>query len=271
MNAIKRESCNESINLRENMKSQYYERNIYKILKSYHIIGKEYKRPESFPKKICFNYKVPIYFDIINNKKEELNKNMKQISYKIKNEDNIIREKEEKIFSWNKEKGNLPILKKSRNNEIKTSNNKLNGIFERLYGIKKNNKKYCPCHSFGLEIRYEERLNHLNKNYFNIEDYLKKNIKARSLLYKMHMENNKKVKHNIYNKVVKKYIKTKHNFAFTQDKCLICLVKFLETDNIRYMPCLHLFHSNCIYQWLRRKKNCPLCKYDISFIYYDDE
>lgn len=262
MNTFKKESFNESINLTENMKSQYYERNIYKILKSYHINRKEYRRPESFPKNICFNYKVPNYFDIINNKKEELNKNIKQKSYKIKNEENI--------FSGNKEKGNLPKL---RNSEIKTSNNKSKEIFERLYGIKKNKKKDCPCHSFALEIRYQERLNHLKNNYFNIEDYLKKNnIKANiSLIYRIHMENNKKIKHNIYNKVVKQYLKKKHNFAFTQDKCLICLVKFVETDNIRYMPCLHLFHSDCIYQWLRRKKNCPLCKYDISFIYYDDE
>ena len=130
MNTFKKESFNESINLTENMKSQYYERNIYKILKSYHINRKEYRTPESFPKNICFNYKVPNYFDIINNKKEELNKNIKQKSYKIKNEENI--------FSGNKEKGNLPKL---RNSEIKTSNNKSKEIFERLYRIKKIKKK----------------------------------------------------------------------------------------------------------------------------------
>ena len=29
-------------------------------------------------------------------------------------------------------------------------------------------------------------------------------------------------------------------------------------------PCAHLFHSVCLRQWLKNKKECPKCKYDLS-------
>ena len=46
--------------------------------------------------------------------------------------------------------------------------------------------------------------------------------------------------------------------------CLICLEKFLIKDKICYLPCNHLFHSICIKNWIKIKKECPLCKRSIS-------
>ena len=46
--------------------------------------------------------------------------------------------------------------------------------------------------------------------------------------------------------------------------CLICLEKFLIKDKICYLPCNHLFHSICIKNWIKIKKECPLCKRAIS-------
>ena len=45
--------------------------------------------------------------------------------------------------------------------------------------------------------------------------------------------------------------------------CLICLEKFLIKDKICYLPCNHLFHSICIKNWIKIKKECPLCKISI--------
>ena len=45
--------------------------------------------------------------------------------------------------------------------------------------------------------------------------------------------------------------------------CLICLEKFLIKDKICYLPCNHLFHSICIKNWIKIKKECPLCKRSI--------
>lgn len=46
--------------------------------------------------------------------------------------------------------------------------------------------------------------------------------------------------------------------------CAICL----ETIDIsgKYaqpLPCLHIFHCNCMNQWLQQNRSCPLCRYPI--------
>merc|ERR1712217_261715 len=46
--------------------------------------------------------------------------------------------------------------------------------------------------------------------------------------------------------------------------CTICLDDFHDGDVARRLPCRHDFHSECIKKWLRRSKQCPLCKYSIN-------
>ncbi len=43
--------------------------------------------------------------------------------------------------------------------------------------------------------------------------------------------------------------------------CSICLEDFIEGEELRLLPkCLHMFHHECIVQWLTLQKNvCPLC------------
>ncbi|DAZ93295.1 TPA: hypothetical protein N0F65_012461 [Lagenidium giganteum] len=45
-----------------------------------------------------------------------------------------------------------------------------------------------------------------------------------------------------------------------EDACPICLVGFEEGDQLRKMPCKHLFHVPCIDEWLTKSKLCPMCK-----------
>ncbi|CAI9779660.1 unnamed protein product [Fraxinus pennsylvanica] len=43
--------------------------------------------------------------------------------------------------------------------------------------------------------------------------------------------------------------------------CAICLESFIEGDDCKILPsCQHLFHANCVDQWLGRKLNCPTCR-----------
>ncbi|KAK3750344.1 hypothetical protein QZH41_010278 [Actinostola sp. cb2023] len=34
--------------------------------------------------------------------------------------------------------------------------------------------------------------------------------------------------------------------------CPICLAEFEENENVKQMPCEHIFHSGCIYPWLEK-------------------
>ena len=47
--------------------------------------------------------------------------------------------------------------------------------------------------------------------------------------------------------------------------CPICLGKFKLGEKESSLPCLHFFHSNCIENWLKRNKSCPVCKLKISW------
>ena len=50
-----------------------------------------------------------------------------------------------------------------------------------------------------------------------------------------------------------------------EEQCSICLMEFKNTETIRTLPCIHNFHKDCIDQWLKRQKYCPLCKGEIVF------
>jgi len=46
--------------------------------------------------------------------------------------------------------------------------------------------------------------------------------------------------------------------------CCICMDAFKSTDEVRTLPCMHIFHTNCIDKWLLRNRTCPICKFDIT-------
>jgi len=47
-------------------------------------------------------------------------------------------------------------------------------------------------------------------------------------------------------------------------QCIICMEEFIEKEKVKLLPCGHLFHINCIKQWLMKEKNCPFCKSEIG-------
>ena len=46
--------------------------------------------------------------------------------------------------------------------------------------------------------------------------------------------------------------------------CTICLDEFKPNEKVTALPCLHYFHKNCIKKWLERKKDCPVCKFELT-------
>lgn len=89
-------------------------------------------------------------------------------------------------------------------------------------------------------LRMEEQLNGLN-NPTNI-GATQEHINCRTLSYK--------------------YVKAKISI---EEKCTICLCEYDQYDNVRRLPCMHLFHIECVDKWLTQSKRCPICRIDIDY------
>ena len=85
---------------------------------------------------------------------------------------------------------------------------------------------------------FKELLNNMNNNFYTFQ------IKENSNGFFEELEIDEKLIHNI---------------EIEKNKCIICLNNYKIHDKISYLPCLHLFHSACIKEWLKRSNKCPLC------------
>ena len=48
-------------------------------------------------------------------------------------------------------------------------------------------------------------------------------------------------------------------------KCTICLEDYANGDESIILPCIHLFHANCIKTWMENNNTCPLCNNEIKY------
>ena len=58
-----------------------------------------------------------------------------------------------------------------------------------------------------------------------------------------------------------KYDKDKYSENY---QCIICMEEFEKNENVKLLPCGHIFHDNCIKEWLLKQKSCPFCKSEIG-------
>ena len=47
-------------------------------------------------------------------------------------------------------------------------------------------------------------------------------------------------------------------------ECTICITEIEEGDRVGILPCSHLFHADCLQQWITRKNACPLCQTELA-------
>ncbi|KAK8569653.1 hypothetical protein V6N13_046702 [Hibiscus sabdariffa] len=45
--------------------------------------------------------------------------------------------------------------------------------------------------------------------------------------------------------------------------CIVCLDEFSDGDEVTLMLCGHVYHYNCIVEWLETSHLCPLCRYQM--------
>lgn len=60
---------------------------------------------------------------------------------------------------------------------------------------------------------------------------------------------------------LEKVIRCEHSNS--GDKCPVCLENMLMGSQLIRLPCSHIFHDNCILQWLKTGHMCPLCRFEL--------
>ena len=48
----------------------------------------------------------------------------------------------------------------------------------------------------------------------------------------------------------------------TDERCTVCIEDFGKGEEVRVLPCDHIYHLKCIDTWLVRNGTCPVCKFD---------
>ena len=48
-------------------------------------------------------------------------------------------------------------------------------------------------------------------------------------------------------------------------QCGICMDSFHESEELKMLPCDHIFHVDCMNQWIQNNKTCPFCEQAIFY------
>ena len=138
-----------------------------------------------------------------------------------------------------------------------------------------------------LKLRNELLKSQLDNKEKTLRDYRKKcneqktkinelKKKVTNLMLKNNIENNYSIKYQA--KEDKKKFSNKKTALIDQietieyniDKatffqCGICMDSFHESEELKMLPCDHIFHVDCMNQWIQNNKICPFCEQAIFY------
>eukprot|EP00878_Enallax_costatus_P013304 GHUV01013909.1.p1 GENE.GHUV01013909.1~~GHUV01013909.1.p1 ORF type:complete len:274 (+),score=126.30 GHUV01013909.1:476-1297(+) len=46
--------------------------------------------------------------------------------------------------------------------------------------------------------------------------------------------------------------------------CAICQMDYDDSDHVKLLPCCHVYHQECVDQWLGLNKTCPICNKEVA-------
>ena len=64
-------------------------------------------------------------------------------------------------------------------------------------------------------------------------------------------------------KTYRKKIKSTNFEGVEGEMCTICLEEFIQQENVIILKCTHVFHEECINEWLEKKPSCPNCNQNV--------
>ena len=126
-----------------------------------------------------------------------------------------------------------------------------------------------------LEINDNERINNTPQNQFAeesnfidslFETFLDNNINIQGILGNVDDLQDVKVtlSKSDFDKLEKIKIQNDNLNEFLNLQCNICMEEYKINDHVIKLKCKHLFHKECIKDWLCKEKiSCPVCRMDV--------
>lgn len=116
----------------------------------------------------------------------------------------------------------------------------------------------------GSFINIRSRVNHtytnLDGGYYRVDQELLQDNQYSNFLDFPLEENEKTIQKDKFT------LKYRHNLVSANDDktCVICYNEYKEGELVCNLPgCIHMFHWDCIKNWVDQKSNCPMCRKSI--------
>ena len=238
---------------------------------------------------IQLNKKIDLYENILNSNNLStniiINKNKELIK---KNENSILQSLNKNqtimnmgIYDNNKfNNGNNFYIQNNNNSFINNYNNPLNQNYFNhninFYNPQNNNNNNLN-NLLEISLQNKTSLNPFETNQehkynidnsFDLNNSIENDIDVDNMTYEELLELENKIGYvkkgvSIEQKLSLKIEKYSQN-KFDCKECVICKELLKENEFIRILNCSHIFHINCIDEWFKDNKICPICKKDVE-------
>lgn len=123
----------------------------------------------------------------------------------------------------------------------------------------RNNNSYGFNLSFGSSNRSNNRSLHRQYDQlrFSVEQLLQQLVAA---------PKTKPVSKEVIDELPQTIVNDVNKLSSEKKNCVICFTDFENGDKTVVLPCIHLFHYDCIVQWFESHNTCPVCKFEIKGI-----
>lgn len=149
----------------------------------------------------------------------------------------------------------------NRNNYNRNYNNRNNN--NRNNFIRNNNWNNNNRHNNNRNYSYNRNNNNINNNNRN------NNNRNNNNFFNVHQaprHNNRNnfQRNNIISNFPQIKIEDLNKLEEGNRHCVICLDDFKIGEKVAALPCIHFFHNSCIQNWIKKQKNCPICKFELT-------
>ena len=204
----------------------------------------------------------PIDYNYLINAFKQLKDNQERIYKELANE---LNERKNLITQI---RNNIAILDNNNRNQIPSTNQNSNR--PAYPNINQNSNRYVNPNSNryvnpNINQNVNQRVNNVNQN-------TNSNIAQNSVYNSNVLFNDKnlsdfdKKKDNLFLEMDQFQYKHIQKYDSRREtECAICLEEFKRNDIIKeFYKCRHIFHKDCLKNWLKRSNACPLCKHDLT-------